>query len=390
MNLTYLDNAATTFPKPSGVIREVFKCLNTYCGNPGRSSHPPAMEAARKIYECRERITDFLGSSHPENVIFTLNATYALNMAIKGMLKRGDHVLISDMEHNSVLRPLERLKKSGMIEYSIFKTVENGALKSGDEILSSIRKSIIPQKTRMLICSHMPNICSVILPIDKIGDLCRKKEIVFVLDASQSAGHIPINVQSSNIDILCAPGHKGLFGIQGSGFMLLGENIHPKRLLEGGNGINSLDPSMPELPPESLEVGTLPTPSIVGLSEGISFLSSIGSVEISFREERMFKLTREALLNSEELKAKIYLPNAVGSTLLFNLGNIHSEEIGQHLSKDGICVRSGYHCSALGHRTLGTQDMGAVRISFSCFNRESDIDRLMRSLKEFAVISPIE
>ena len=390
MNLTYLDNAATTFPKPIGVVREVYKCLTTYCGNPGRSSHPPAMESAQKIYECRERLAEFFGSSHPENVIFTLNATYALNMAIKGMLKRGDHVLISDMEHNSVLRPLERLKKSGMIEYGIFKTVENGSLKTDEEILASIRKSIIPQKTRMLICSHLPNICSAVLPIDKIGELCKKRDIVFVLDASQSAGHIPIDIQKSHVDILCAPGHKGLFGIQGSGFMLLGENIHPGRLLEGGNGINSLDPSMPELPPESLEVGTLPTPCIVGLSEGISFLSSLGAQEISYREEHMFKLTREALLNSEELKAKIYLPDAPGSTLLFNIGNIHSEEIGHHLSKDGICVRSGYHCSALGHRTLGTQDTGAVRVSFSCLNRDSDMDRLIKSLKEYAMGSKTE
>jgi len=390
MNITYLDNAATTFPKPRSVVREALRCIGTYCGNPGRSSHALAMESARKIYECREHVAGFFGSQHPEKTVFTLNATYALNMAIKGLLTRGDHVIISDMEHNSVFRPIERLKKSGFIEYSIFKTVENGVLKSDDEIIASIKKNIIPQKTRMLICSHQPNICSALLPIDKIGELCRKKNIIFVLDASQSAGHVPINIESAKVDILCAPGHKGLFGIQGSGFMLIGENVNPSSLFEGGNGTNSLDPNMPSIPPESLEVGTLPTPCLAGLSEGILFLSSVGEEEIAYKEERLFRLACDALLNEEMLKAKIYLPDKAGSTLSFNLGSIHSEEIGRHLSQDGICVRSGYHCSALGHRALGTEDTGAVRISFSYFNRESDVERLIKSLKEFSTLNRID
>lgn len=382
MDLIYLDNAATTFPKPLCVTREVGNCIRTYCGNPGRSSHAMAMSSAQKIYECRERIASFFGSCHPENVIFTLNTTYALNIAIKGLLKRGDHVLISDMEHNSVFRPIENLKRKGFIDYSVFKTIENGKLRDADDIIRSVKKALIPQKTRMLICSHVPNICSAVLPIDKIGRVCRDRGIIFALDAAQSAGHLPIDVSRSYVDVLCAPGHKGLFGIQGCGFLLFGDGIMPNPVFEGGNGVSSLEWQMPDSLPERLEAGTLPTPSIASLSEGIAFLSSVGVEEIAMHERRLFEITRDMLLDSPELRATVYLPGSEGSVLLFNLDGIPSEALGRSLAEHGLCVRSGYHCSALGHKALGTLQSGAVRVSFSLFNSEKDIAALISCLKE--------
>lgn len=380
MSIIYLDNAATTFPKPPKVYEECDLCLRTYCGNPGRSGHTLAMKASDKIYECRELVSAFFGSSSPENVVFTQNTTYALNMAIKGLIRQGDHVLISDMEHNSVFRPVSIAAKSGIIDYDIFPTVKNGRPMASDEIRRGILSLIRPGKTRILVCAHMPNITSSIRPISMIGDLCRRNGIIFVCDAAQSAGHIPIDIKASNIDVLCTPAHKGLFGIQGCGLMLLGDDCPPlSTLIEGGNGVNSLDSDMPELSPERFESGTLPTPSIAALAEGIKFLKEHDPREIR-RHEEMLYLRLANALSSERIKARIYMPSSYGSVLLFNIPNRPSDEIGHLLSKRGVCLRSGYHCSALGHKTLGTKDTGALRASFSVFNSKEDVDSLYKAL----------
>ena len=382
MSLIYLDNAATTFPKPRRVYEECDNCIRNYCGNPGRSGHTLAMRASEKIFECRELVASFFGSSSPENVVFTQNATYALNIAIKGLLCRGDHVLISDMEHNSVFRPIDLAARSGFIEYDVFPTVKNDRPMTVDEIRRGILALIRPGKTKLLVAAHVPNIVSAVRPINMIGDLCRRNGILFICDAAQSAGHIPIDIKAAKIDVLCAPAHKGLFGIQGCGFMLLGDDRPMlKTLIEGGNGVNSLDADMPELSPERYESGTLPTPSIAALSEGIKFLSEIKPIEIRRHEESLYLRLADAL-TSERIKAKIYMPSSYGSVLLFNIPHRPSDEIGNLLSKQGICVRSGYHCSALGHKALGTLDSGALRASFSIFNTKDDVDALYRALVE--------
>lgn len=383
MSTVYFDNAATSFPKPPSVIREVSKCITRYCGNPGRSSHRLAMESAEKIYDCRERLCELFSAPSPMQVVFTENATHALNIAIKGLLRSGDHVLISDMEHNAVLRPLAALREAGKITYDIFETHRDGRLLSTSEICGSISSLIRRGQTKMLICSHIPNVCSSILPVAEIGTLCRRNGIVFLLDASQSAGHIPIDMASCNIDVLCAPGHKGLLGIQGCGFMILSEDMIPEPILEGGSGVDSLSPYMPKELPERLEAGTLPTPSIVGLSEGVRFLSSLSPGEVHEREKALFRRLRDMLKSTDSLNAEIYAEESEGAVMLFNLKGHSSEEVGRHLSKRGICVRSGYHCAPLGHRTLGTPDGGAVRVSFGLFNQISELDVLTRALKEY-------
>lgn len=383
MDIVYLDNAATSFPKPERVYKEVDNCLRNYCGNPGRSAHVLAMQASEKIYECRERLASFFSFQFPERIVFTQNTTYALNMAIKGLVSHGDHILISDMEHNSVYRPVSALAKIGYADYSVFKTISDGRPLSSEEIRHSILSLIRPGQTKLLICAHVPNISSAARPIEMIGDLCRRNGISFILDAAQSAGHLNINMKQANIDVLCAPAHKGLFGTQGCGFMILSEDC-PKlaTVIEGGNGLNSLESDMPDLTPERLESGTLPTPAIAALSEGIGFLSELSPKEVHRHEVMLYNRLANAL-SSPEIKATIYTPSAAGSVLLFNVKGHSSEEIAQVLSKNGICVRSGYHCSALGHKTLGTVADGAVRVSFGFFNKLSDIDRLYKTLSEY-------
>lgn len=371
--MIYLDNAATTFPKPPSVINEVRKCIGTYCGNPGRSSHGLAVKAAEKIFACRESISDLFSVGAPERVFFTLNTTYALNTAIKGILRRGDHVVISDMEHNSVLRPIFRLTKERVVTYDVFRThTESSPVAEAERLIG--------RKTRLLVCTHCPNLTSALLPIRELGSLCRRNGVIFVVDAAQSAGHIPIDMEKDNIDILCLPGHKGLYGIQGCGAVCLAEGIIPDSLVEGGNGINSLEGCMPDFPPERFEAGTMPTPAIAALDEGIREIRRIGLDGIRRHEERLFYAFRERL---EDLGGiKIYDPDSPGAVLLFSVDGIPSERVAAHLAKQGICVRGGYHCSALGHRTLGTPSDGAVRVSFGIFNKAEEADTFISVLSD--------
>lgn len=375
--INYLDNAATSFPKPLSVYEEVARCMTRYCGNPGRSSHSLSLGAARKIYECRSLLADLLGISELERIIFTINTTYALNTVIKGVLKKGDHVIISDLEHNAVLRPIHKLSSAGEIEYDVFSSMLLSPRRSPTLICAKIA-SLLRPNTRMVIATHASNICSATLPIREIGEFCRKRGIFFLVDAAQSAGHYPIDVESMNISALCAPSHKALYGPQSCGIIALGKGITIDTLIEGGNGVSSLEPDMPLFAPERYEAGTLPTPIIAGLCEGIKSINSYGIPAIAEYESSLFTYALEALCNIPELS--VYAPSYKGATLLFNLNGISSEELAQTLDSYGICARGGFHCSALAHKTLGTSDGGALRISFGIFNQKKDIDALARSL----------
>lgn len=377
--MIYLDNAATSFPKPRRVWEEMERCMKSYGGNPGRGSHRLAMHAAEKIYECRELLADTMGSRHPENVIFTSNATAAVNLAVKGLLREGDHVLISDLEHNAVWRPVCRLAREGRISYGIFPSFARAVDRSPARILRTIEEMIRPN-TRMLICTHASNICSVAMPIREIGALCRRRGIFFVVDGAQSAGHLPISMEGDCIDALCLPGHKGLFGAQGCGALLLGEGIYADTLMEGGSGLNSLDEAMPDESPERYEAGTLPTPSIAALCEGVKFLREVGIENVSSRENELCLLMRDRL--SDLRGIELSSPHDEGGILLFTSPRIPSDALGAELDRRGICVRSGFHCAALAHRTLESPGGGAVRASLGYFNRPSDADALRRALRE--------
>ena len=374
--ICYLDNAATSFPKPKSVIQEVQKCLSTYCGNAGRGSHRLSLQAANKIYECRELICGLINAPAPENIVFAPSCSYGLNLIIKGALDFGDHVLISDMEHNSVLRPIQKLADEGKITFDVFECL----LKTDEEIINSIKSKIKPS-TKMLICNHQSNICSFCAPIDKIGGLCKKYNVLFVLDVAQSIGHYNIDMQKMNINYLSAPAHKGLYGLQGAGFVAINSKNALKTLVEGGNGIRSLEATMPDFLPERHEVGTLPLPSIVGLCEGIKEVNRRTNQGITTHERELFRALRDGLLNIDAIT--VYAPDFEGSTLSFNINNLSAERVCALLDEQFICLRAGFHCSALGHASLGTQEIGTVRASFGVFNTKNDVHKLLLAINNF-------
>ncbi len=369
----YLDNAATSFPKPPSVAREMRRCIDKYCGNAGRGSHKLSLYAAKKIYECREQICALVNAPAPENIVFVPSCTYGLNLIIKGILKQGDHVLISDMEHNSVFRPISKLANEGKISFETFSALSSSS-KSDENILNEIEKKI-RKNTKLLICTHQSNICSFSLPINKIGELCNKYNILFALDVAQSIGHYNIDMQKSKISYISAPGHKGLYGPQGSAFVVINSKNILEPLIEGGNGIYSLETKMPDFLPERHETGTLPLPSIVGLCEGIKEVRSRGMDEISSHEHKLFTFLRDGLLNIKG--TTVYASEFEGNTLSFNLKSTPAEQVSAILDEANICVRAGFHCSALGHTALGTKETGTVRVSFGIYNNKNDIDQLL-------------
>ena len=373
----YLDHAATSFPKPSAVVSAVTDCMKYRGGNPGRSSHTLALEAAREIYACREVAAAMFGAE-ADRVIFTLNTTHALNLAIKGIMGRGGHAICSDMEHNSVYRPLYRLAREGICDFDVFDTFSAAPLRSDSMILSSLAAKLRPD-TRMVVCAHASNICSAVLPIRRIGELCRRRGILFVVDGAQSAGALDLDMERDHIDALCLPGHKGLMGPQGTGMLILGKGVTLDTLMEGGNGMDSLRGEMSEDAPERYEAGTLQTPAIAGLRAGMEFVGSVGIEAIREHERALGVGLRDRLM--EIPKVTVYAPYREGGVVLFSVAGYTSEEVGQRLDREGICVRSGFHCSALGHRTLGTPDGGAVRVSFGWSSRERDGEAVLRVVK---------
>lgn len=377
MTPIYADQAATSFPKPPEVIKAMTDFMKFKGGNPGRSSHRLALSAAEEIFACREAAASLLGSSHPERVVFTMNTTHAINMVLRGVLQQGDHVLCSDMEHNSVWRPLWLLKQEGKIIFDIFETFPANSIRKKEMILQDIERKIRPN-TRLLICCHASNLCSMSLPVADIGRLCRKHGILFAVDGAQSAGILPIHMEHMYIDALCVPGHKGLMGPQGTGMLLLSKHISPSPFMVGGNGVDSLSGDMSEAPPEMYEAGTLPSVGIAGLRAGMAFVQSTGIDVIQQHEAMLGGRLTSALVQMPHVT--VYAPQHEGGTVLFSVRGYPSERVGQYLDHLGICVRPGFHCSALGHTTLNTPVEGAVRASFGYFNTEKECDRIISAI----------
>jgi len=371
--MIYLDNAATTFPKPPAVGAAMLACMRCAGGNPGRGSHTAALRAAEVVYSCRFRAADFFGVSDPGRVIFTMNTTYALNMALKSVLRPGDHVISGDMEHNATVRPLTALEEKG-ITCSRFHMKQHP-----DALLAEIR-SLIRPNTRVLVCAHMSNIAGITVPAEQIGALCREKGILFILDAAQSAGILPIHAERMQIDILCVPGHKGLYGPQGCGMMILGENCPVgKTLIEGGSGVHSADTRMPEEVPEHFEAGTLPTPAIAGLEAGIRFVTQAGMDSIREHECRLWHLLADRLADMPRI---IPADDTPGPLLSFTVRNLSPAAAADALDCRGICVRAGYHCAPLAHRALGTERDGCIRVSFGAMNTEREVHAFADAMRQ--------
>ncbi len=370
--LVYLDNAATTCPKPEAVIRAVTDALRNTGGNPGRGSHRLSTAAAELVYDCRTAAAEMFGAA-PENVVFTENATHALNCAVKGLAEPGCHILLDNYAHNAVYRPVTALAESGMAEFDVY-----DASGEDNEILENIRRKLRPE-SRIVIATHQSNICSHVLPVEKIGKLCAEYGLYFIVDASQSAGHLPIDLAQMHITALCLPGHKGLFGPMGVGLLLSAPDVRFRTILEGGAGINSLDTVMPEELPERLEAGTLPLPAIAGLLAGIRYVRRIGTEEIHLHE---CTLASELTRRLNALPGVTVYGESIGPVVSFTLDGISPAEIGAHLASRGICVRTGYHCAPLAHRTVGSMENGSVRAGFSWFNRMADVHALADALED--------
>lgn len=359
--MIYLDNAATTFPKPRETVAAACDCMEHWCGNPGRGAHELSKKSASALYDCREAAAELFGLDNCEGVVFTLNATHALNAAVFGLLHDGDHVLISDLEHNSVLRPVEYLRSTGKIEYDVFPSSGN--------VTSNISR-LVRKNTKAVICLHASNIVNRVLPIFEIGRLCKRLGILFILDASQSAGSIDINMRRDNISVLCTAGHKGLLGPAGIGLALFSDGVMPRAFMHGGSGVNSKDAFMPEFLPDRLEAGTMPVPAVAGLLAGIGYVRRRGIKNIREWECGLSDILHRKFLHDGRFE--VYSRQG-GSLFLFNVKGQSAQSIGDALNKAGICTRAGLHCAPLAHKTVGTPEGGAVRVGIGPFNTEEDI-----------------
>ncbi|MBQ8690115.1 MAG: aminotransferase class V-fold PLP-dependent enzyme [Clostridia bacterium] len=366
--MIYLDNAATTYKKPARVYRVVNKAIRKYAANPGRSSHRLALKATEIIYDAREVVSNFFGLNEPENVIFTQNATYALNIAIKGMINRRCHVIISDLEHNSVLRPINALCDSIGIEYSVFRS-------GTDNVFKEI-ESLIRPDTAFVITTLASNVTGKEIPLLALSEIKKRYNIGLIIDASQLAGHKRIDLSRYAFDAFVAPGHKALFGIMGGGFCIFSSSAKAKTIIDGGSGSESVSAHMPEKNPERFEAGTLALPAIASIAEGIRFIEKRGIERV---EEEISVLTNRL----KEMLCGVRGINIYGGengVLSFTLDGMSTEGVSAALDKKGICTRAGLHCAPLAHKTYGTLDSGTVRISVSCLNTVNDIEKAYEGL----------
>lgn len=374
--MIYLDNSASTFIKPKEVIRATMESLIHFSANPGRSGHRASIQTAMKVEEVREHLAAHFNAESGQNIIFTHNCTEALNLAILGSAKQGGHVICTENEHNSVLRPLEHLKQQGMIEYSIAYQENRKGITFED-----IKKELKPN-TYMIVCNHISNVNGSVCEIEKIGKFCKENNIIFLVDGAQSCGHFKIDIKKYNIDYLTIAGHKGFYAPQSIGCLVMNDNYRPEPIVFGGTGTNSLELVQPNIYPERLESGTISTPLIIGLGAGLSF------VENNFKEiaNKLDDLT--TYLNYELIKLGITSytdPENSNGVLAFNIGDLDSVEVANILSeKYDICVRGGYHCAPIKHKALNTIPQGAVRVSISYFNSFSEIQHLIQAVKHIA------
>lgn len=371
--MIYLDNSASTFIKPREVIKAVEESLLHFSANPGRSGHNASIRTAMLVEETREKVAKHFGCKDPSHVIFTVNCTQALNTAILGLARSGGHVICTENEHNSVLRPLEHLKTHGKIDYSIAFQGEKNCI---DE--SSIKACLQPN-TYMVICNHISNVNGDKADIKSIGEFCKQHGLIFVLDCAQSAGHEIIDMEENNISMLAIAGHKGFYSPQGIGALVVNCENMPEPLLFGGTGTNSLELFQPDIYPERLESGTLPTPAIAGLNAGIDFVES----HFAEIQNKIDDLTTFVNYELRKLGVDVYTqPENSHGVIAFNIPSLSSNEVATMLNEHWeICVRGGYHCAPMKHKALGTLESGAVRVSISYFNTFTDVQRLIGAVK---------
>ena len=371
--MIYLDSAATTLQKPPAVARAMARAVN-HLATPGRGGHAPAMAAAETAFACRQAAAELFHLENPEQVVFTFNATHGLNIAIRSLLEPGDAVVISGYEHNAVTRPLRALGAEVRVaEASLF---------DREAQLAAFERQL-DGDVKAVLCTHVSNVFGFVLPVGEIAALCRARGIPFVLDASQSAGCLPVRMGELGAAFIAMPGHKGLYGPQGTGLLLCGAETKP--LLQGGTGSASALQEMPEFLPDRLEAGTHNMPGIAGLLEGLRYVRSLGTEHILAHERRLLRPAGEALaripgitvFQAEETAAQ-------AGVLSLRIDGMDCEAAGEALGRRGIAVRAGLHCAPLAHRSAGTLETGTVRVSVSAFNTQQELRRLIRAAAELA------
>ena len=373
----YFDNSATSNPKPKAVLEKVQEALIYFNGNPGRSGYKKAVEIDRAIYNVRVKIAEFFNIKDPLKIAFTSNASESLNFAVKGAELSDCHIISSVLEHNSVLRPLHYLRDEKNVSLSFV-----SPHKDSEDFLKEI-KSLINEKTKAVVLNHISNVTGYIADIEAVGKLCREKNLLFIVDASQSAGFLKIDVEKFNIDILCFTGHKSLFGIQGTGGIYVREGISLNPLLEGGTGSFSKLPRQPKRMPELLECGTLNTPGILSLGAGIDFINSVGLENIKNHEYALTKRFIDKISEIKNITIYGYKDIFRGAVVSLNIKNISSSDLSAVLDEEfNICTRSGFHCAPLAHKFYDTYETGMVRFSFGYFNTAEEIDYAAEALKE--------
>ncbi len=365
--LIYFDNAATSFPKPDCVIRKSVKCLKEYCGNPGRSAHRLSLEASEAVYSVREKLALFLGVKNTENIVFTPGATFSLNLAMKSGIKKGSHILISDMEHNSVLRVAAELRASSHAEYDIF---------NSDNLRESAESLIRPNTTH-IISTLASNVSGDTVDLKELSDIAEEYGLKLILDASQLLGHEKLSLEGIKYDALCSAGHKALFGMQGVGIAVFNRDIPGDGILSGGSGNDSKNLYMPAILPERFEAGTLPLPAIVSLGAGIDFINSCGIESISKKLSSLTEKLKDGIASLHGIK----MCRGKTGIVSFCAEDIPSEELAGAFDGYGICVRGGFHCAPLMHKKIGTYKNGTVRASLSYFNTEKEIFRFLETLE---------
>ena len=377
--MIYLDNAATTLQKPQPVIDAVTAALCSL-GNSSRGSYQSALSAARTIYEARCRVAAFFGCTQPDRVIFTANVTEALNITLSGLFQPGDHVISTDLEHNSVLRPLYRLEAESGVSLSFVPADRWGCVD-----YAAFERLICPQ-TRAIVCTHASNLTGNLLDLAAIGRIAKAHGLLLIVDAAQTAGCIPIDMEALSIDVLCFTGHKGLMGPQGTGGLCLREGVEIRPWKVGGSGVQSYSRTQPEQYPTRLEAGTLNGHGIAGLSAAIAYLDEIGLSAVQEKEAALMRKFYDGVrsIDGVTVYGDFDAPERAAIVAL-NIRDYDSGSVADELSEVyGIAVRPGAHCAPRMHRALGTEERGAVRFSFSWFNTETEVDAAVRAVKEIA------
>lgn len=372
--MIYFDNGASSRIKPPEVILGVLGGLTKYSANPGRAGHDLSLSTSIEVMGVREKIRAHVGAEKAENVIFTSGCTEALNFAILGSARRGGHIIITCNDHNSVLRPVEHLKRNYGVSYSICPTNEQGVVTAKE-----IERLITP-RTYLVVCNHTSNVNGDMADISGIGKLCFEKNILFLVDGAQALGHEKIDMARDRIDFLAIAGHKGLLGPQGVGALVINGDIKLNPLKHGGSGTNSVEVVMPEDYPERLEAGTIGTPAILGLGAGVEYVEKHFD-EIQTKTHDISEYAYNKLKDINNIILYTRAQFAKNGVLAFNIKGIQSTTVSDILNQNGICVRSGLHCAPLKHKSLGTLESGCVRASFSHNNTREEVDKMIEILK---------